>query len=211
VIRKEEPAMTKDYRPARREFLKQCSLAALAGAALPSAFAVREATGADIASERQVAMNPAALNTGELDRFTDRARKVMQLATEESMRLKADWVGTEHILLGLVKEELGVAVWALKNLGLNLPDVRRTMERFLQVGPVAVPRDKLIQTLGFRAFPRHAQDESRDMKHNYVGTEHILLALLRDQTRIPGQLLAVDFGLTHRAVRGEVLNLLGCP
>src|SRR5579872_5290935 len=104
------------------------------------------------------------------ERFTDRARKVMQLANLEAQRFHHEYIGTEHILLGLVKEGAGVAANVLKNLNVDLRKVRQEIEKIVQSGPDVVTMSKLSQTPRAKKIIEYAIGEARDLKHNYVGT-----------------------------------------
>ena len=115
------------------------------------------------------------------ERFTDRARKVMQLANQEAQRFNHEYIGTEHILLGLVKEGSGVAANVLKNLDIDLRKVRLEVEKLVKSGPDMVTMGKLPQTPRAKKVIEYAIEEARNLNHNYVGTEHLLLGLLREQ------------------------------
>jgi ATP-dependent Clp protease ATP-binding subunit ClpA len=144
------------------------------------------------------------------ERFTDRARQVMQLANQEAQRFNHEYIGTEHILLGLVQEGSGVAANVLKNLDIDLRKVRLEVEKIVQTGPDSevVPMVKLPKTPRARKVIEYAIEESRNLGHNYVGTEHLLLGLLREREGVASQVLA-NFGLELQRVRGEALTLLG--
>jgi ATP-dependent Clp protease ATP-binding subunit ClpC len=142
------------------------------------------------------------------ERFTDRARKVMALANQEAQRFNHDYIGTEHILLGLVKEGSGVGANVLKNLGVDLRKVRLEVERLVKSGPEMVTMGKLPQTPRAKRVIEYAIEEARNLNHNYVGTEHLLLGLLREQDGVAAQVL-MNLGLKLEDVREEVLNLLG--
>jgi len=142
------------------------------------------------------------------ERFTDRARKVMQLANQEAQRFNHEYIGTEHILLGLVKEGSGVAANVLKNLDIDLAKIRREVEKIVQSGPDLVTRGKLPQTPKAKKVLEYSIEEARNLNHNYVGTEHLLLGLLREQEAVAAQVL-MNLGLKLEDVREEVLNLLG--
>ncbi|HAP07565.1 MAG TPA: NDP-hexose 4-ketoreductase [Planctomycetaceae bacterium] len=142
------------------------------------------------------------------ERFTDRARKVMQLANQEAQRFNHEYIGTEHILLGLVKEGSGVAANVLKNLDVDLRKIRIEVEKIVQTGPDMVTMGKLPQTPRAKKVIEYAMDEARNLNHNYVGTEHLLLGLLREQEGVAAQVL-MNLGLKLEDVRDEVLNLLG--
>ncbi len=142
------------------------------------------------------------------ERFTDRARKVMQLANQEAQRFNHEYIGTEHILLGLVKEGSGVAANVLKNLDVDLRKIRLEVEKLVQSGPEMVTMGKLPQTPRAKKVIEYSMEEARNLNHNYVGTEHILLGLLREQEGVAAQVL-MNLGLKLDEVRDEVLNLLG--
>src|SRR5690554_5777 len=142
------------------------------------------------------------------ERFTDRARKVMQLANQEAQRFNHEYIGTEHILLGLVKEGSGVAANVLKNLDVDLRKIRLEVEKLVQSGPEMVTVGKLPQTPRTKKVIEYSMEEARNLNHNYVGTEHILLGLLREQEGVAAQVL-MNLGLKLEEVREEVLNLLG--
>ncbi len=142
------------------------------------------------------------------ERFTDRARKVMQLANQEAQRFNHEYIGTEHILLGLIKEGSGVAANVLKNLDIDLRKIRLEVEKLVQSGPDMVTMGKLPQTPRAKKVIEYSMEEARNLGHNYVGTEHILLGLLREQEGVAAQVL-MNLGLKLEEVREEVLNLLG--
>ncbi len=144
------------------------------------------------------------------ERFTDRARKVMQLANQEAQRFNHEYIGTEHILLGLVKEGSGVAANVLKNLDIDLRKIRMEVERIVQTGTGSdmVTMGKLPQTPRAKKVIDYSIEEARNLNHNYVGTEHLLLGLLREQEGVAAQVL-MNLGLKLEDVREEVLNLLG--
>lgn len=142
------------------------------------------------------------------ERFTDRARKVMQLANQEAQRFNHEYIGTEHILLGLVKEGSGVAANVLKNLDIDLRKIRLEVEKIVQSGPDMVTMGKLPQTPRAKKVIDYSIEEARNLNHNYVGTEHLLLGLLREQEGVAAQVL-MNLGLKLEDVREEVLNLLG--
>src|ERR1051325_8238038 len=142
------------------------------------------------------------------ERFTDRARKVMQLANQEAQRFNHEYIGTEHVLLGLVKEGSGVAANVLKNLDIDLRKIRLEVEKLVQSGPDMVTLGKLPQTPRAKKVIEYSIEEARNLNHNYVGTEHLLLGLLREQEGVAAQVL-MNLGLKLEDVREEVLNLLG--
>src|SRR5262245_42920869 len=142
------------------------------------------------------------------ERFTDRARKVMQLANQEAQRFNHEYIATEHILLGLVKEGSGVAANVLKNLDIDLRKIRLEVEKIVQSGPDRVRMGKLPQSPRAKKVIEYSIEEARNLNHNYVGTEHLLLGLLREQDTVAAQVL-VNLGLKLEGVRQEVLKLLG--
>src|SRR6195952_5743691 len=142
------------------------------------------------------------------ERFTDRARKVMALANQEAQRFNHEYIGTEHILLGLVKEGSGVGANVLKNLDVDLRKVRLEVEKLVKSGPDMVTMGKLPQTPRAKKVIEYAIEEARSLNHNYVGTEPLLLGLLREHDGVAAQVL-MNLGLKLEEVREEVLNLLG--
>ena len=144
------------------------------------------------------------------ERFTDRARKVMQLANQEAQRFNHEYFGTEHILLGLIKEGSGVAAKLFKTLDVDLHMIRLEVEKLIQSGPDVVTMGKLPQTPRAKKVIECSMEEARNLNHNYVGTEHILLGLLREQEGVAAQVL-MNLGLKLAEVREEVLNLLAQP
>ena len=147
------------------------------------------------------------------DKFTDRARKVVQLANSEARRLRHEYLGAEHILLGLVKEGSGVAAYVLKDYGVNLPDLRAEIDKCIAAGPEPYtigPDDKLPQHPDATRVLHAAVAEAQSLSHDYVGTEHILLGLLREQYGVVTHVMA-NLALKIDAVRQTVLDLLGYP
>ncbi len=142
------------------------------------------------------------------ERFTDRARKVMALANQEAQRLRHEYIGTEHILLGLVKEGSGVGANVLKNFDIDLEKVRAEVDKLVRQGPADPTVGKLPQTPRAKKVIEYAIMEARGLNHHYVGTEHLLLGLLREQDGVAAQVL-MNVGLKLDGVREEVLNLLG--
>src|SRR5262245_7472718 len=145
---------------------------------------------------------------GMYERFTDRARKVMQLANQEAQRFNHEYIGTEHMLLGLVKEGSGVAANVLKNLDIDLRKILLEVEKIVQSGPDMVSMGKLPQTPRAKKCIEYAIEEMKNLNHNYVGTEHLLLGLIREEEGVAAQVL-MNLGLKLNDLRAEVLNLLG--
>ena len=132
----------------------------------------------------------------------------MALANQEAQRFNHEYIGTEHILLGLVKEGSGVGATVLKNLEVDIKKLRLEVEKLVKSGPDMVTMGKLPQTPRAKKVIEYAIEEARSLNHNYVGTEHILLGLLRESEGIAAQVL-MNLGLKLEDVRQEVLNLLG--
>ena len=142
------------------------------------------------------------------DKFTDRARKVMALAREEAKRFNHEYIGTEHILLGLVKEGSGVAANVLQNLDIDLKKIRMEVEKIVQAGPDLVSVGQLPFTPRVKKVLEYAMEEAKSMGHNYIGTEHQLLGLLREREGVAAQVL-LNLGIKLEGVREEVIELLG--
>jgi ATP-dependent Clp protease ATP-binding subunit ClpA len=155
-------------------------------------------------TESNIPSKPQSL----FSRFTDRARKVMQLANQEAQRFNHEYIGTEHLLLGLIKEGSGIAASVLKNLDIDLRKIRLEVERIIQSGPYVAPMVKLAQTPRAKKVIEYSMEEARNLNHNYVGTEHILLGLLREKEAVAAQVL-MNLGLNLENVRAEVLAILG--
>ena len=142
------------------------------------------------------------------NRFTERARKVILLAKEEAKRFNHDYIGTEHILLGLVREGEGVAAAVLASFGLTPDKIRIEVEKLVQPGPTTVISGDLPFTPKAKKVMELATEEARALGHNYIGTEHLLLGLIREGEGVASQVL-MNLGLELEKVRGEVMNLLG--
>jgi ATP-dependent Clp protease ATP-binding subunit ClpC len=142
------------------------------------------------------------------DKFTDRVRRVMFLAREEAARLHHDYIGTEHLLLGIIREGEGLAATILTNLGLDLDVVRRTVENMVPASSGAVQIGEIPFTPRAKHVLELSVDEAKLLGHNYVGTEHLLLGLIREGEGIAARVL-VEFGADKRKVREETLRLLG--
>jgi ATP-dependent Clp protease ATP-binding subunit ClpC len=141
--------------------------------------------------------------------FTDRVRKVLQMAREEAARLHHEYVGTEHILLGLIREGEGVAAAVLTNLSVDLDEIQQKIEETVKKGKAAsAPGPDLPYTSRAKKVLELAMTEARELNHSYVGTEHLLLGLLREEKGIAAQVLS-DAGVTLEQARAETLRLLG--
>ena len=142
------------------------------------------------------------------DRYTDRARKVMGLARQEAQRLNHEYIGTEHILLGLVQEGSGVAANCLKNLDVEMKRVRQEIEKLVKPGSSAVTMGQLPFTPRAKSALELALEEAGNLGHNYVGTEHLLLGLIREADGKAAQVLRA-LGVKLEKLREEVLEFLG--
>ncbi len=141
--------------------------------------------------------------------FTDRVRKVLQMAREEAARLHHEYVGTEHILLGLIREGEGVAAAVLTNLNVDLDEIQQKIEETVKKGKAPAPAGPdLPYTSRAKKVLELAMTEARELNHSYVGTEHLLLGLLREEKGIAAQVLA-DAGVSLEQARAETLRLLG--
>src|SRR6476660_9814343 len=141
--------------------------------------------------------------------FTERVRKVLAMAREEAARLHHEYVGTEHILLGLIREGEGVAAAVLQNLSVDLDEIQQKIEDTVKKGKAAAATGPdLPYTSRAKKVLELAMSEARELNHSYVGTEHLLLGLLREEKGIAAQVLT-DTGVNLDAARAETLRLLG--
>jgi ATP-dependent Clp protease ATP-binding subunit ClpC len=140
--------------------------------------------------------------------FTDRALKVMKLANQEAKHFHLEYIATEHVLLGIIKEGNGVAATVLKNLKVDLCTLRNEVEKCLPSGPDMVTTGTLRKTPRVKKVIEYAIEEARNFNHDHVGTEHLLLGLLREQEGLAAQVL-MNLGVKLDEVRAEVHRLLG--
>jgi ATP-dependent Clp protease ATP-binding subunit ClpC len=140
--------------------------------------------------------------------FTDRVRKVLAMAREEAIRLQHDYVGTEHILLGLIREGEGVAAAVLTNLSVDLDQIHEQVEESVKKGKATIALGELPYTSRAKKVLEFAMAEARELNHSYVGTEHLLLGLLREEKGIAAQVLN-SLGVALEEARGETLKVLG--
>src|SRR2546425_1955820 len=141
--------------------------------------------------------------------FTDRVRMVLQMAREEAARLHHEYVGTEHILLGLIREGEGTAAAVLTSLNIDLEEVSGKIEETVKPGKAAAPAGPdLPYTSRAKKVLEFAMSEARELHDKYVGTEHLLLGVLREEKGI-GALVLTDAGVTLEAARSEVVRLHG--
>jgi ATP-dependent Clp protease ATP-binding subunit ClpC len=144
------------------------------------------------------------------ERFTERARQVVVLAQDEARALKHNYIGTEHILLGLLREEEGLAARVLERLDVTVEEVRAQVARIIGPGDEPIvsgqipftPRAKKVLELSLR--------EALSLKHNYIGTEHILLGLVRENEGVAARIL-VDFDADAETIRNEIMRVLSGP
>jgi ATP-dependent Clp protease ATP-binding subunit ClpC len=141
-------------------------------------------------------------------KFTERAQRVIMEAKEEAKRLKHDYVGPEHLLLGIIKEGNGVAVGVLKSIGINLTKLRKEIEGTLPSGTGNIPADELSLTPNAKKVLELAIDEASILSHNYVGTEHLLLGIIKEGESIAAKILK-SFGMSLEKTRELVVELLG--
>ena len=138
--------------------------------------------------------------------FTERVRKVLAMAREEAVRLHHEYVGTEHLLLGLIREGEGVAAAVLRNFSVDFDQVQQKIEERVKKGE-AVTGPDLPFTSRAKQVLKLAMDEARDLGHGYVGTEHLLLGLIREGEGIAAQVLG-DVGVNRDRTKTETLRLL---
>jgi ATP-dependent Clp protease ATP-binding subunit ClpC len=144
------------------------------------------------------------------ERFTERAKQVVVLAQEEARALKHNYIGTEHILLGLLREEEGLAARVLESLDVTVEEVRAQVARIIGPGDEPIvsgqipftPRAKKVLELSLR--------EALSLKHNYIGTEHILLGLVRENEGVAARIL-LDFDADAEKIRNEIMRVLSGP
>lgn len=139
-------------------------------------------------------------------RFTERAQKVLALSQEEAVRLGHNNIGTEHILLGLLREGEGIAAKALQSLGVQVEKIQEEVERLIGVGKQ--PMQTIHYTPRAKKVVELSQDEARKLGHSYVGTEHILLGLIREGEGVAARVLN-NLGVSLNRARQQVLKLLG--
>jgi ATP-dependent Clp protease ATP-binding subunit ClpC len=144
------------------------------------------------------------------ERFTERAKQVVVLAQDEARALKHNYIGTEHILLGLLREEEGLAARVLESLDITVEEVRAQVARIIGPGDEPIvsgqipftPRAKKVLELSLR--------EALSLKHNYIGTEHILLGLVRENEGVAARIL-LDFDADAETIRNEIMRVLSGP
>jgi ATP-dependent Clp protease ATP-binding subunit ClpC len=142
------------------------------------------------------------------NKFTERVRKVIYLAREEAARLQHDYIGTEHLLLGVIREGEGIAATVLSNLGLDLERIRTEVENMVSASGGTMVVGEIPFTPRAKRVLELAVEEARQLNHNYVGTEHLLLGLIREGEGVAAKVL-MELGVDRKKVREETLKLLG--
>jgi ATP-dependent Clp protease ATP-binding subunit ClpC len=144
------------------------------------------------------------------ERFTERARQVVVLAQEEARELQHPYIGTEHLLLGLLREEEGLAACVLDSIGVELSAVRGQVERIVGRGEAVAPSGQIPFTPRAKKVLELALREALSLRHNYIGTEHILLGLARESEGVAARIL-LELGADADATREAVGRALGGP
>ena len=143
------------------------------------------------------------------ERFTDRARTVMALAGEEARNFQHEYIGTEHILLGIMKEDNGVGATVLKSLAdIDFEQVIKEINRLIKCGPDVIAPGTLPPTPRAKKVVKYALEETRAMKDKCIGTEHLLLGLLRETDGVAAQVL-INLGLNVETAQSEILKIRG--
>jgi ATP-dependent Clp protease ATP-binding subunit ClpC len=143
-------------------------------------------------------------------RFTERARQVMVLAQDEARALKHNYVGTEHLLLGLLREEEGLAARVLESLDVTVEEVRAQVARIIGQGDEEVTSGQMPLTPRTKRVLELALRESQSLGHEYIGTEHILLGLVRENEGVAARVL-LDFDADAEKIRNEIIRMLSGP
>ena len=141
------------------------------------------------------------------ERFTERVRKVLHLAREEASQYRHNYIGTEHILLGIIREGEGVALMVLANLGVDPEQIKKSLEERLTPGEGKVSYGDMPLNNEARVALSNSVDEARSFNHSYVGTEHLILGLLKTEDSIAAQILNEN-GIDYDMVKNEILKLL---
>jgi hypothetical protein len=160
----------------------------------------------DLSADRVESSNPASHQRDRFDRFTDRARHVLTMAQDEAQRFNHNYIGTEHLLLGLVREGNGLGARVLASMGVELTKVRSAVEFIIGHGDRTVSREVGLTPPAKRVIEL-AIDEARRLGHNYIGTEHLLLGLVREGEGIAAGVLE-SLGVTLDPTRAAVLQAI---
>jgi ATP-dependent Clp protease ATP-binding subunit ClpC len=142
------------------------------------------------------------------ERFTERARQVVVFAQDEARELRHNYIGTEHVLLGLLREEEGLAARALRQLGVELEWVREQVGRIVGIGDEEATTGQIPFTPRAKKVLELALREGLALGHDYIGTEHILLGLARENSGVASRIL-LDLGIDAERIRNELIGLLG--
>ncbi len=142
------------------------------------------------------------------ERFSDRSRRALALANQEAIRLHHDYLAPVHILLGILSMGSSVAALVLKNLDIDVETLRSDVDKLVEPGDKDLHQTKMAQRADTRQCIQFAIDEARKLGHKYVGTEHLLLGVLREGSNIPARLLT-ERGVKIERLREEILTLLG--
>lgn len=142
------------------------------------------------------------------EQFTDRARRVLAMANQAAQRLNHDFIAPEHLLLGLIRDGMGIGANVLMDLGVDLSQLLQQVEKQLKSGSEVVAMGKLPQTPRLRKVVEYAIEEAHNFKHKYVGTEHLLLGLLRENDGVAANALASS-GIRLETARQKTLDILG--
>ena len=173
---------------------------------------IRQMHGYTVSADTLNDESPAAADSEKeepmYEQFTDRARKVMQLANQEAQRFNHEYIGTEHILLGVVKEGSGIGANVLKSMGIDLRKIRLEVEKLIQVGRPRAAIGKLPLTPRAKKVIEDSMEEAMLLGRSHVGTEHILLGLIRETDDVTSQIL-LNLGLTANAIRQAAWTLYG--
>lgn len=142
------------------------------------------------------------------ERFTAKAKNAMKLAHGEAMRLNHEYIGVEHLLLGLIRESEGMAAGVLEKFGADLRKTKNAIESIITPGTSLVSLGRLPQTPQLKLVLGRAIDNANALHHSYVGTEHLLLAILSDESNSACQAL-LNMGLNLDAIRDEIMSMIG--
>jgi ATP-dependent Clp protease ATP-binding subunit ClpC len=144
------------------------------------------------------------------ERFTERARQVVVLAQEEARALKHNYIGTEHILLGLIREEEGLAARVLESFDITLEEVREQVKRLVGQGDEEIVTGQIPFTPRAKKVLELALREALSLGHNYIGTEHVLLGVVRENQGVAARIL-LDFDADAEKIRNEIIRMLSGP
>jgi ATP-dependent Clp protease ATP-binding subunit ClpC len=144
------------------------------------------------------------------ERFTERARQVVVLAQEEARALKHNYIGTEHILLGLIREEEGLAARVLESFDITVEEVREQVKRLVGQGDEEIVTGQIPFTPRAKKVLELALREALSLGHNYIGTEHVLLGVVRENQGVAARIL-LDFDADAEKIRNEIIRMLSGP